>query len=727
MLPWWPLATLRLLWLVPASPGLDAHLPRRQQRSESTRSLTAETVGELTATVNGGAGVRLSSPVTRSCDGRRPPGESGDRRGESWGESRDRSHLVALMAQRGRGSSSRLVSGSMRSIHVGDGGLAKMAVDGLRKVGGQEVLDLSGRALMTLPPEITQLTNLQILNLSGTQLTTLPPQITQLTNLHTLHLRRTRLATLPPEITRLTKLQTLDLSDNRLTTLPRQVTQLTNLQTLDLSDNQLTTLPPEIIRLTKLHTLHLRLARLTTLPPEIIRLTKLQTLDLSDNQLTTLPPEITRLAKLQTLDLSDNRLTTLPPEITRLTNFHTLHLRHSQLTDLPPEITRLAKLQTLDLSDNRLTTLPSELAPLLKNGLTLDLSGNPLLNPLRELIGRGSDALAAYLVSLEDVVEQFEAKVLLVGEGNVGKTSLVASLLGAPFVENRETTHGIEIHPLILRHPNQDVDMTIWTWDSGGQEVYRITHQFFFSRRALYLMVWNSPEGQEQNEVEGWLRRIRLRVGSECRAIVVATHSDERQPELDFPQLQRTLPGMLAGQCAIDNLSGNGIDQLRKMIADEAARLPQMGQLLSRRWIAAREEIGALAESEPQIPYEQFVSLCTRCGVTGDQVGTLVNLLHDLGQVIYYGDDEGLRDLVVLNPEWLTKAISHVLEDPGDTTGARSPRSCPFEGHLAGTAGRIGISDTLSPLLSASDGEVRRLLPYGERRRPKSGCATRSA
>ncbi|MGH3823801.1 MAG: COR domain-containing protein [Pseudonocardiaceae bacterium] len=228
---------------------------------------------------------------------------------------------------------------------------------------------------------------------------------------------------------------------------------------------------------------------------------------------------------------------------------------------------------------------------------------------------------------------------------------------------NRETTHGIEIHPLILRHPGRDVDMTIWTWDSGGQEVYRITHQFFFSRRALYLMVWNAREGQEQNEVEGWLRRIRLRVGSECRAIVVATHSDERQPELDFPQLQRTLPGMLAGQCAVDNLSGNGIGELRTMIAGEAAGLPQMGQLLSRRWIAAREEIRALAKSEPQIPYEQFVAVCKRCGVTDGQVGTLVALLHDLGQVIYYGDDEGLRDLVVLNPEWLTKAISRVLED----------------------------------------------------------------
>jgi hypothetical protein len=37
--------------------------------------------------------------------------------------------------------------------------------------------------------------------------------------------------------------------------------------------------------------------------------------------------------------------------------------------------------------------------------------------------------------------------------------------------------------------------------------------------------------------------------------------------------------------------------------------------------------------------------------------------MHDLGLIIYYAEDEGLRDIVVLNPEWLTKATSDVLED----------------------------------------------------------------
>jgi len=37
--------------------------------------------------------------------------------------------------------------------------------------------------------------------------------------------------------------------------------------------------------------------------------------------------------------------------------------------------------------------------------------------------------------------------------------------------------------------------------------------------------------------------------------------------------------------------------------------------------------------------------------------------MHDLGYIVYYSEDERLQDDVVLQPEWLTKAIGFVLED----------------------------------------------------------------
>jgi internalin A len=403
---------------------------------------------------------------------------------------------------------------------------------------------------------------------------------------------------------------------------------------------------------------------LESLPAEMFEFNHLEEILLGDNQLTRLPPEIGKLTNLKTVGLSRNKLTTLPPEIGQLTNLKQLLLDHNELTSLPPEIGRLTNLRELQLDANRLASLPRELAGLLDRGLLLSVKGNPLDEPLPDLIRRGNKALAAYLRSLEDARPQYEAKLLLVGEGNVGKTSLVAALRDEPFVENRPTTHGINIQPLALAHPSRDwVQITLRTWDSGGQEVYRITHQFFFTPRAVYLLVWQPRQGQEQNEVEGWLRRIRLRVDQGARVLVVATHCDERNPELNYPRLQQTFPAMLAGQYAIDSKSQTGIRELRSAIAMESAQLPQMGQLLSPRWVDARDEILARRELEPQISFADFAAACQRHQMTIDETTTLAELLHDLGLIVYYGSDEGLRDVVVLNPEWLTEAIGYVLED----------------------------------------------------------------
>jgi GTPase SAR1 family protein len=426
---------------------------------------------------------------------------------------------------------------------------------------------------------------------------------------------------------------------------------------------RLTTLPGEIRHLARLEEFYLDDNDISALPPEIGDLRALRNLDLEGNCLTSLPREIGQLRNLEQLDLRNNSLKSLPKEIANLANLRRLYLRGNQLKELPPELGRLTSLQKLELDDNQISNLPRELVPLLGGRTAITLAGNPLVDPLPELLARGAPALAAFLMSLEDAVPQYEAKVLVVGEGNVGKTSLVAAVKHEPFIENRETTHGLEVHVIELSHPHLDVPMSVRSWDFGGQEVYRITHQFFFSRRALYVLVWNPRDGQEQDEVGGWLRRIRLRVGTKARALLVATHGNERQPELDYESLVEQFPGMLAGAYRIDSKTGSGIKELREAVAREASALPQMGTMLSSRWIAARDEILGRYREEPQISRTEFEEHCERNGLQRDETTTLLELLHDLGYVIHYGDDDGLRDIVVLNAEWLTKAIGHVLED----------------------------------------------------------------
>lgn len=521
-------------------------------------------------------------------------------------------------------------------------------------------LDIYNNALQRLPDEVGELLSLECLDASANDLTALPSSLMNLAQLVSLNVAGNNLTRLPGDIHRLASLRHLNVSDNELDALPARIGGLGALEELDVSGNKLTTLPDQSGRLHRLRVLTVSGNELRGLTDDICQLRNLEELLLDKNRISRVSPHVRQLRLLGLLDLSDNDLRALPDEIGMLRNLETLQLSQNMLVEVPASIGKLSGLRELDLSYNRLTRLPKEFG-YLRHDILLSLNGNPLAEPYSTFLERGVPALLNYLRSLEDSAPQYEAKLLLVGEGGVGKSSLVAALRDDEFVHDRPTTHGIEIGTLDLSHPELDTRMTLNTWDFGGQEVYRITHQFFFSRRALYLCVWKPREGQLENGVESWCRRIRLRVADQARLIVVATHSGERRAEFDFGHLKSRFPQLVVAYFQVDSETGEGIAELRAAIARHAAELPQMGELLNNNWRLARDEV--LAHTEAHISRLAFERVCARHGLSEDSTATLAGLMHDLGNIINYADDDGLRDLVVLRPEWLTKAIGYVLED----------------------------------------------------------------
>ena len=174
--------------------------------------------------------------------------------------------------------------------------------------------------------------------------------------------------------------------------------------------------------------------------------------------------------------------------------------------------------------------------------------------------------------------------------------------------------------------------------------------------------MWKPREGREENAIEGWLERIRLVTGQSARVIIVATHCSERHPELNYPDLESKYGDILAGQCRIDSSDGTGIDELKQRIADVAAELSGIGTPVNPNWVKARDAV--LARNDARISYNLFRKTCTdkQYGLTDEDARTLAVLLARQGHIVYH-DIDGLRDYVVLKPEWLTKAISYVLED----------------------------------------------------------------
>jgi internalin A len=549
-------------------------------------------------------------------------------------------------------------------------------------------LSLDGNRLAELPPEIDRLTALMSLSLDKNQLAVLPTDIGRLRALTHLSLYGNKLTSLPPEIGCLTALTKLALHYNQLAELPPEIGRLTDLTKLTLGHNRLTALPPEIGRLTNLTELRIHSNKLSTLLPEIGHLTALTILSPEDNQITALPPEIGRLTALTELWMGKNKLRVLPPEIGQLTRLAILWLGGNQITALPPEIGRLTALTRLMLAGNRLTALPPEIGHL--TALTeLELTKNPLQSPPPEVVKQGLDAIRSFLnAAAQTGRPAYEAKVVLVGEAGVGKTQLREWMLAAEFREPGLSTRLLEVRACSIDNPhNPSQPGRLNIWDFGGQDDYRPSQQLFFTDGALYLMLFNGRKGLADGRVEEWLRLIRLRVGKHARVLLVATNALPTDVSPNLNELPRDLLNMCIRQAdgrpfQINSkadkdrpISGlTGADGLLALIYREATALPAFKAEWPAEWLAARDAVldpKSYSRDESggkRVPsaiwFDQFHEIAKAHGVLEDQILILARALSDSGRLTYKGSAEAPNQLVVLDSEWLMKAIGYVLAAP---------------------------------------------------------------
>jgi hypothetical protein len=466
-------------------------------------------------------------------------------------------------------------------------------------------------------------------------------------------------------------LQSLYLSGNQFTELPEAITSLTQLQSLILSGNQFTELPEAISSLTQLQSLNLFFNKFSTLPDSIQTLHKLKSLSISGNKFTDFPSATLGLKSLQEFYAIENQIELIPDEISELTSLRRLFLGGSRIS-----WNAFYGARYFDKTTNKLTSLPLGLTKL-SNLIELNIDGNPVNSDLASANEQGIEAIMQYLrARLEGEIALNEAKLILVGEGEVGKSCLLGALRGDAWLEGRSTTHGIEIKSVLINSLDSETEITLNGWDFGGQRVYRPTHQLFFSSTAVYLVVWKPREGPQQGFVKEWITLIKHRE-PDAKVLVVATHGGpgQRQPDIDRQEMIDLFGSdTVVGFFHIDSKPHpethvcTGIAQLKEAIASVAATLTGMGRKVPTKWQQIRE---LLEESgATHLPYSEVIALCEKHGLEGFAAELFVRVSHTLGYLIHYHYDEILKDIVILKPDWLAKAISFVLDD--ETTRCRN-------------------------------------------------------
>ena len=75
-------------------------------------------------------------------------------------------------------------------------------------------------------------------------------------------------------------------------------------------------------------------------------------------------------------------------------------------------------------------------------------------------------------------MEMPEFKLILVGDGGVGKTTFVKRHLTGEFEKKYVATLGVEVHPLVFHTNRGPIKFNVW--DTAGQERFKsVTRSYF--------------------------------------------------------------------------------------------------------------------------------------------------------------------------------------------------------------------------------------------------------
>lgn len=480
----------------------------------------------------------------------------------------------------------------------------------------------------------------------------------------------------------LSSLRALSLSGWRLNSL-KELAALTSLQSLDCSDTTLSDLGP-LAGLTSLQTLDCLVTKVSDLRP-LAGLTSLQSLLCLYTQVSDLRP-LAGLVNLQSLNCSRTEVSDLGP-LAALTSLRTLSCSSTEVNDLGP-LADLTQIRLLQLSGCRLSDFPRWLLerPSLEE-LILYQTEIPGV-PAAVLSQSGNDncleSLRAHVRDLSaGAVPVLDVKLLVLGNGRVGKTQLCRRLRGEDYDPSEASTHGIVTTRAPLPGNGDGPATPLQIWDFGGQDLYHGTHALFTRANALFLLLWSPAlENTAEEVVDGitfrnqplayWVDYVRHLGGKRSAVVVVQARCDQAGDEAPCPVTEADLFAAFGfvRMLRFSARTNRGRAALEEALAEAAAWLRDQEGIASIGTGRAKvkEKLEALRDADAGLPpaarqyrtlsQAHFRQLCAAAGGVSSPPH-LLEYLHNAGIVFYRS---GLfHDQIILDQGWALDAIYAVF------------------------------------------------------------------
>lgn len=124
-------------------------------------------------------------------------------------------------------------------------------------------------------------------------------------------------------------------------------------------------------------------------------------------------------------------------------------------------------------------------------------------------------------------------KVLIGGEGGVGKTTILHRFISNEFVENMNMTIGVQFHIQTIQHHGKNIQVILW--DLGGQERFRFLQPEYCKGAVGAFALFDMSRIETLKSTVEWVDLFRKSASKDIPIMLVGTKRDvlQTQQEVD--------------------------------------------------------------------------------------------------------------------------------------------------------------------------------------------------
>ena len=351
-----------------------------------------------------------------------------------------------------------------------------------------------------------------------------------------------------------------------------------------------------------------------------------------------------------------------------LQNLQTLKCNNLKIREFPRKLLFNEKLQSLYLDDSSIRDVPGEAFS--------STSSHSFDNCL--------PSLRAHVLDLEvEAIPVNSVKILVLGNGGVGKTQLCRHLAAEAFDPSVPSTHGIALRTIA---PVSEGDATYYIWDFGGQDIYHSAHTLFMRTAAVFVVLWMPEQEamvasdnddddplQRRHPLTYWLEYVRTLGRADSPVLVVQSQCDTPAQAVPVPPVDAALLQSF-GCLSVCNFSARtrrGASSLQEALADANTYLRDRDGISSigrgrhlvwqqlETWRQADQQLPAPQRLHRTLSQAEFARLCEQIGGVSSPEA-LLRFLHNKG-VVFHSPDL-FHNRILLDQSWALDAVYAVFE-----------------------------------------------------------------